>query len=47
MGSYEWDSTYSFTVTSQALDEGTDNQWYLEEAGNKWGGLYWYRRLSD
>ena len=37
MDSYMWDSTYSFTVTSQALDEGTDNQWYLEETGNKWG----------
>lgn len=37
MDSYTWDNIYSFTVTSQGLDEDAGNSWYFEETGNKWG----------
>jgi len=38
MESYDWDSIYSFTVSSQGLDEGRGNYWSDEEAlrGNRW-----------
>jgi parallel beta-helix repeat protein len=38
METYDWDDIYSFTVTSQGLDEGRGNHWSDEETlwGNSW-----------